>query len=213
MPYIEYETREEWEQSFKTRLGASEIGIVCGKATYKTPLQLWMEKTGKKQPDDLSDNERVSYGTNAEEHLRALFALKHKDKYTVEYHRFRVYYSKHYKFLTATLDGELTELETGRKGIYECKTALIQSRKDFEEWDNRIPDKYYCQLCQQLNATDFDFAILNAELRFPDGSAEIKEYPLERAEAEDDIKYVVGEGVEFWDRVTTGRTPTVKFMI
>lgn len=213
MPYIEYNSRDEWVKSFGNRLGASEIGIVCGVASYKTPSQLWQEKTGRKKPDDLSDNELVSYGTAAEEHLRALFALKHRNKYTVEYHPLRVYHSEEHPFLTATLDGELTEIETGRRGIYECKTCLIQSRADYEEWNNRVPDKYYCQLCQQLYVTDFDFAILNAELRHTDGSAEIKEYSVEREEAENDIQYVVEQGVNFWKNVTSDKAPAVKFRI
>lgn len=214
MPYIEYKAREEWVKSFRERLGASEIAIVCGAASYKTPVTLWEEKTGRKQPDDLSDNELVSYGTAAEEHLRALFALKHKNKYDVEYHPLRVYYGENERFLTATLDGEIAEKETGRHGIYECKTALIQSKASAEEWENnRIPDKYYCQICQQLYVTGFDFVILNAELRHPDGSAEIKEYLIDRAEIEEDIKFVADAGVRFWVKVITDKAPPVKITI
>lgn len=214
MPFIEYESREEWIKSFGNRLGASEIGVVCGAASYKTPQQLWQEKTGRKKAADLSENELVSYGTAAEEHLRALFALKHKNKYDVEYHPLRVYYSEKEPYLTATLDGEIVEKETGRRGIYECKTSMIQSRADYAEWDNgRIPDKYYCQICQQLYVTDFDFVIVNAELRYPDGRAEIIERSCEYTEAENDIQYVVEQGVSFWKNVTSDKAPAVKFRI
>ena len=214
MPFIEYANREKWVKSFDNRLGASEIGIVCGVASYKTPQQLWQEKVGKKKAADLSENELVSYGTAAEEHLRALFALKHRNKYDIEYHPLRVYYSETEPYLTATLDGEIIEKETGRRGIYECKTCMIQSKADYEEWaNNRIPDKYYCQICQQLYVTGFDFVIVNAELRYPDGRAEIIERSCEYTEAENDIQYVVEQGVSFWNNVTTDTAPSVKFRI
>lgn len=212
MPYTEYTNRDEWVKSFDSRLGASEIGVICGAASYKTPAQLWQEKTGRKKPDDLSDNDRVSYGKEAEEHLRALFVLKHK-KYEVEYHPYRVYYAEEHPYLTATLDGELTDKETGGRGIYECKTALIQSKADYEEWDGKIPDKYYCQICQQMYVTGYDFAIINAELRYPDGKAEIREYAVTREEAADDIQYVVQKGAEFWQYVKKNKRPPVKITI
>lgn len=214
MPFIEYESREEWVKSFGNRLGASEIGIVCGVASYKTPQQLWQEKVGKKKAADLSENELVSYGTAAEEHLRALFALKHRNKYEIEYHPLRVYYSENEPYLTATLDGEIIEKETGRRGIYECKTCMIQSKAEYEEWaNNHIPQKYYCQLCQQFYVTGFDFAILNAELRWLNGRAEINEYPVERIEVENDIQFVREKGAEFWRYVTTRKSPPVKITI
>ena len=209
--FLDYQTRQSWEESFGNRIGASEIAIICGIAHYKSATDLWKEKTGRKKPDDISDNELVSYGKEAEKYLRELFLLKHRDKYTSEYHEFRVYFSEEHPFLTATLDGELTEKETGRRGIYECKTCYIQSKRALEEWEHgSIPDKYYCQLCQQFYVTGFDFAVLNAELRFPGGRAEIREYTVERAEIEQDIQFVVGEGVMFWtEYVQTDTEPPV----
>lgn len=213
MPYTEYESREEWVKSFSNRLGASEIGIVCGYASYKTPIQLWEEKTGRRKAADISDNERVSYGSRAEEHLRALFMLKHEKRYDLEYHPLRVYYGADKPFLTATLDGELYDKETEAKGIYECKTAYIQSKAEFAEWQDRIPDKYYCQICQQMFVTGYDFAILNAELRFMDGKSEIREYRLDRADMQDDIDYIVERGAEFWNYVATNKMPPLKIRI
>lgn len=213
--YYDYHTRQSWEESFGNRIGASEIAIICGFSHFKSKTELWKEKTGRKTPDDISDNDLVAYGKEAEKYLRGLFALKHKDKYDVEYHEFRVYYNESDPFLTATLDGELTEKETGRRGIYECKTCYIKSKSALEEWQfNKIPDKYYCQICQQFHVTDFDFAVLNAELRFPDGKAEIREYTIERTDIEQDIEYVVEQGREFWeDYVVTDIEPPVTFRL
>lgn len=215
MSYKEYPDHETWVRSFDNRIGASEIAIICGFANYKSPVDLWKEKTGRKKADDISDDELVSYGKEAEQYLRALFALKHRHKFDVGYHPYRVYYNDETPYLTATLDGELTEKETNRKGIYECKTCLIQSRTALEEWqNNNIPQKYYCQICQQLYTTNYYYAVLNAELRHTDGSAEIREYHIERADIEDDIAYVVSKGVEFWNNyVKTDKAPPVTIRI
>ena len=203
--FYEYHTRQSWEESFGLRIGASEIAIICGFSHFKSTTDLWREKTGRKKPDDISDNELVSYGKEAEKHLRALFGLKHKNQYDIDYHELRVYFAKDAPFLSATLDGELIEKDTGRRGIYECKTCYIQSKHALEEWERgHIPDKYYCQLCQQFYVTGFDFAVLNAELRFPGGKAEIREYYVERSEIEDDIAWVADKGKDFWEKYVFG---------
>lgn len=214
MSYKEYPDRETWVRSFDNRIGASEIAIICGFANYKSPVDLWKEKTGRKKADDISDDELVSYGKEAEQYLRALFALKHRHKFDVDYHPYRVYYNDETPYLTATLDGELIEKDTGRRGIYECKTCLIQSRQALESWHSQIPQKYYCQVCQQLYTTGYYYAVVNAELRFTDGNAEIREYYIERADIEDDIKYVVSQGSEWWNKyVTTDKAPPVTIRI
>ena len=43
-------------------LGGSDISVVMGLNRYKTPLQLWLEKTQRVQPKDLSNVESVYFG-------------------------------------------------------------------------------------------------------------------------------------------------------
>lgn len=208
--YIEYANREEWLAGRKDHIGASEMGVICEVSSFKSKQDLWREKTGRKQPDDLSANEVVSYGTNAEEHLRALFALKHKE-YEVEYHPYRVYQHREYEWLTCTLDGEI--ISGDRKGVLEIKTKLIFSPKDYDEWNGRIPSGYYCQICEQLSVTEYTFAILLVELRKPDASAEIREYLIERTDVENDIRYVVDKAVEFHKYIEADKEPPLKLSI
>ena len=148
MQYKEYPNREEWLQARKNSLGASEVASAMGMG-FETQLDLWKEKTETQPHKSLDDNERVNYGTQAEEHIRALFELKNKDKYKVEYFPFRIYQSKENPFMTCTLDGELTRLVDGKKGGWEGKTAWIMSSQELSEWDNRIPDKYFIQVLPQ----------------------------------------------------------------
>ncbi len=209
LTYKEYPDREAWLKGRQNTIGASEVAIPCGYG-FKSQLELWKEKTGRKPPDDLSGNERVVYGTKAEEHLRALFALKHIHDFDVEYHEFRVYTNSDIPFLSCTLDGELIDKQTGERGIYECKTALINSKRDYEAWQNeQIPQHYYCQLLGQNAVTKYSFAILNAELRYPDGKSEIIERRVDFSDeqCEVDTKFVVDSCYDFWKNVVNDTAP------
>ena len=44
--YRDYENRTAWLRGRNIALGASDIPVVCGLVSYKTPLDLWKEKTG-----------------------------------------------------------------------------------------------------------------------------------------------------------------------
>lgn len=212
MSYVEYKNREDWLANRYQSLGASEMAIAYG-IGFRSRLDLWKEKTGKIKSQDLSDNERVIYGTEAEKYLRGLFALKHIKEYTVDYHAYRVYHNYENPFITATLDGELTEIETGRKGIYECKTCLIMGKRDEVQWQGQIPQNYFIQCLSQLYSTGFEFVVLNAELRHTDGSSEIREYKIERKDHENDIAEVVKSAKDFWRYVETNTPPPEKITI
>ena len=68
-------TREEWLEERKKGIGGSDAATILGLNPYKTSIQLWEEKTGRKQAEDISDKPYVQYGTKAEDHLRELFKL------------------------------------------------------------------------------------------------------------------------------------------
>jgi hypothetical protein len=131
----------------------------------------------------------------------------------VEYKPFLVYHHGEKPYMTCTLDGELVRLSDGKRGVWECKTALIQSKRALEEWDGRIPNNYFCQVVDQLNITQFDFLVLSAELRFPDNTAEIREYTIEADEVLADMAYVEEEVTKFWRYIESDRQPPVVIRI
>ncbi len=112
--------RQEWLELRKKGIGASDASAVVGMNPYKTNVALWEEKTGRREPEDISEKPYVKYGIEAEAPLRKLFALDFP-KYKVTYKPYDVIYHPDYSFIFATLDGRLREKETGRKGIYEGK--------------------------------------------------------------------------------------------
>ena len=57
---------EEWLSYRRRGIGGSDAGVILGLNPYKSPWQLWLEKTGQTEPDDLSTNEYVYWGTKQE---------------------------------------------------------------------------------------------------------------------------------------------------
>ena len=114
--------------------------------------------------------------------------------------------------LTATLDGELTRIADGVKGVYEGKTAEIGKKIQWEEWKNKVPNNYYIQLCQQLYCVgeEYRFSILNAKLKRLNGDSEIRAYEFIRDEMEEDIRLIVNEAKRFWKYVETDKRPPIR---
>ena len=203
--------RDEWLENRKKYIGGSEASAVIGMNPYQTNVDLWMIKTGRREPEDISDKPYVKYGTEAEQYLRELFKLDFP-QYEVQYQENNSYTNDKYPWAAASLDGMLIEKSTGRKGILEIKTTEILRSMQKEQWDHRIPDSYYCQLCQYFAVTEFDYAILKCQMKTVfDGIPylQTKHYVIERSDVEDDIDYLMKEEKKFWRFVKEDRMPNL----
>lgn len=213
LEYKHFPDREAWLKGRKDYpgIGASEASAIVGASSWMSASELWQLKTGRKEPKDLSLNEQVSYGTHAEEHIRALFMLKHPE-YELDYRPFDFMYQKERPWLRCTLDGELV-VPDGERGILEIKTAQIQSKSQYAQWNNRIPDHYLVQLLHQFLATGYSFAYLTAELMYMDGSSTLRSYYFRAQDYYDDMAWLLEEEEKFWDSVLNQKTPNVKLFL
>ncbi len=200
-------SREEWLQN-RGRIGGSDASCIVGMNPYKSNVDLWQIKTGQLISEDISEQPFVKYGTEAEQHLRELFKLDFP-KYHVFYEENNMWLNDKMPFAHASLDGWLID-EEGRKGILEIKTTNILQSMQKEKWNNRIPDNYYIQILHYLMVTEFDFAILKAQLK-SEFNGEIylqtKHYKIERSEVEADIKFLESSERKFWKQVQERRKP------
>lgn len=202
--------RDEWLEKRAGRIGGSDASCIVGMNPYKSNVELWEEKIGKKQAEDISDKPYVKYGTEAEAHLRALFALDFP-QFKVSYEENNMWLNDKYPFAHASLDGWLED-EDGRKGILEIKTTNILQSMQKEKWKNRIPDNYYIQVLHYLMVTEFDFAILKAQLKYDyDGDIMLttKHYKIERDEVKDDIEYLQKAEKDFYSAIKEKRRPSL----
>lgn len=200
-----------WLEERKTGIGGSDAAAVIGMSPYKTNVDLFRIKTGLKV-DTVSSNNAMKYGKAAEKPLYDLFVLDYP-QYECSREEYKIKRHKDYPFILGTLDGELIERDTGRRGVLEIKTTEILKSSHREKWDNRIPDNYFIQVLHYLIVTEYDFAVLKAQLKTKwidaNGREEvrcnIRHYHLERNDFLADIDLLLREEIKFWNEYVIPR--------
>jgi putative phage-type endonuclease len=130
--------RGSWLLHKANTIGSSEIAILLGLNKYKTPLELWAEKTGRKLPDP--ENDYMWFGTQLEPVVGALFERKTGKRVA---RPDAMWTAEDDKRLTATPDFFTCE-DDASNGILECKTSSVV-------WDgDRPPFHAHMQLQWQL---------------------------------------------------------------
>lgn len=206
---LQFDSFGEW-LSRRHGIGGSDASAVLGMNPYKTNEELWLEKTGKLEPVDISDKPYVRYGHEAEPLLRDLFALDYPE-YRVEYYDNNMIRNKKYPWAHASLDGELVEHD-GRRGILEIKTTNILQSMQREKWKERIPDNYYIQILHYLMVTEYDFVVLKAQLKSvwqEEIRLQTRHYFIERKDVLGDIELLKKEEMKFWTDVLKKRRPAL----
>ena len=203
-----YKSREEWLDARKA-IGGSDAGVVMGISHWKDNVTLWREKLGLSNPVDISDKAVVQYGIRMEPRIRDIFKAHHPD-WGVAYSENNLWVNDRIPFAHASLDGWI-ETDDGKWGVLEIKTAEIQKKAQAEAWDGRIPDAYYCQVLHYLLVTEFDFAIVCAELqtRRYDGTIEwrVVERRIDRTEVQRDLDELERRERDFWKHIVDGTEP------
>lgn len=218
-----FKSKEEW---LKARgLGGSSASAILDKNPYMSKLELYRAIVMPNKNPLVYTNDAMNYGTMCEPIIRKLFAYDYKDKYLVHTPKSNeMYRRKDKKYMTATVDGILTEIDTHKRGVLEIKTHDIRNKKDLEEWENHIPVNYYIQVLHYLLVmNDCEFAILTGKLKFYDYHSEdgkkllkteIRYYYIDRNDEriKKDLEYLEKKETEFWEEnVTKKIMPTLRF--
>jgi len=202
--------KRDWLKARYTGIGGSDVSALLGLNPWKTNVDVWEGKVFKMR-DNISNNDAIKYGNRAERPLIDLFKLDYP-KYSVYSKRYEIKRNKDYDYFIGSLDGELIEKETGRKGVLEIKTTSVLSSMAREKWKDKIPNNYYIQCLWYLLVTGWDFVVLKAQLKSEFAGSEVylqtKHYYFERSEVEEDLQLLKEKGIEFWEKhVLTKREP------
>ena len=186
-------SREEWLQIRSTGIGSSDAAAAIGLSSYKCSLSLWLEKTGRQLPEDLSEKEAVVWGTVMEPVLAKMYAERTGRK--VRRVNAVLQHPEH-PFMLANLDREVIT-ESG-SGVLEIKTAGFYSAL---QWEDGVPVAYQCQVLHQLAVTGHawaDVAVLIAG----------QEFRIYRIERDDDkIADLIQREAQFWSWVANDQQP------
>lgn len=195
-----FRNRKEWLTGRADGIGGSDASAAIGRNPWRSNLELWQIKTNRKIAPDISNNERVIYGQTAEEYIRRLYQLQHKDTIDVHYVPNIVLQNRRDPFMLYSPDGLLQDRDTGKCGILEIKTATPITAAQREKWrDDKIPDNYFIQVLHGLNVTGFDFVDLVAELTYAEDRIWRKTYRIERGDFLDELEYVKEGVADFWN--------------
>lgn len=137
MTVEEMQDRKKWESMRNIGIGGSDASTIAGINRWKSPYQLWLEKTGQVEPEDISDNEYVYWGTVLEQ----LVADRFCELTGKKVRKCGMMQSLTHEFMLANVD----RLVVGENAGLECKTANGFKTKEWE--GDNVPDGYYLQ-CQ-----------------------------------------------------------------
>ena len=186
MPY------EDWLEYRKQGIGGSDASVVCGINRYKSPVELWMEKTGQLPHQEAG--EAAYWGTQLEPFVRAEFTKRTGIEVS---RRNELLQSEEHPFMLANLDG-ICEVPDVGPCIFEAKTA---SAYKVGEWEDTIPDEYALQLAHYMAVTGYAGAYIAVLI----GGNTFKWKFIERdAEL---ISMLIQLETDFWNHVQDGTPP------
>ena len=140
---------KEWHAA-REGIGGSDIGALMGKSPWKSPYQLWAEKTGKLPVED-EPSMAMRLGTAFEPAIRDLFAELNEGWLKV--YETGTWQSIHNPLLKANPDG-LIEWEDGKLGVLEIKFTR-------QYWDE-LPEHYNLQVQHYLQVLGLERGIVVA---------------------------------------------------
>ncbi len=206
-------TREEWLQLRNTGLGGSDAGTVLGVNPYKTPLQLYLEKRGELEAEDISSKEAVHFGNILEDVVAAEYARRTGQR--VERCTTMLRHPQH-NWMLGNLDrlvweGDKRPQYKGQirtRKLLECKTALgrfVDKTMWGPDGTDEVPISYLAQCQHYMAVTDAEQCDLAVMMAGP----EFRIYHIHR---DDELigQMIEREG-EFWERIQTGNAPEPDF--
>ena len=181
-------TREQWLDIRQLGIGSSDAAVAVGLSPYKSQLTLWLEKTARKAPEDISQKEAVLWGVELEPVLAQVYAKR--TGYKVRRVNAVLQHPEH-TFMLANLDREVVGHPDG-PGILEIKTASYHSAP---QWEEGVPVAYQCQVLHQLAVTGHAWA----EVAVLIGGQDFRIYRIERDEEK--IGDLIRREAHFWQQV------------
>lgn len=177
----------EWAEARKGGIGGSDVAAIMGISAYKSPYEVWLEKTGRAEPEDLSGKESVEWGNRLESVVAAKFAEMHPELKVKRKNATMVSKSRPWAF--ANVDRELRNAK-GWPGVLEVKTVGARRASD---WDDGVPAYYLTQVQHYLSVTGWAYAWVAVLI----GGQEYREYEV--AKDADDVAAIDAAVDGFWN--------------
>lgn len=181
---------DEWKKARLRGIGGSDVSAICGLNPWKSPLTVYLEKTG--QIDGPVENEAMRWGTLLEPIVAKEFSERTGLK--IRNNNYILQHPK-YPFMLANLDREIV----GKNEGLEIKTT---SAFNGGKMHKDIPDYYYLQCLHYMAVTGY----YRWHLAILVGGNQLHIHTIERDE--EDVKNLIKIESDFWnDHILSGVMP------
>lgn len=183
---------EQWLEYRKTGIGGSDASVVCGINKYRSPVELWLEKTGQLPYQEAG--EAAYWGTQLEPVVRSEFTKRTGIEVKLVKQLLR---SEEHPFMQANLDGICEHPDYGTC-IFEAKTA---SAYKSNEWENSIPAEYMLQIQHYMSVTGYKGTFIAVLI----GGNTFKWKYIERDD--EIIEMLIHLEADFWEHIVNKTPP------
>lgn len=184
-------TREEFLLRRKSGIGGSDVAAVLGKSRFKTPFELWQDKTGA--VTDVEDNDCIYWGNRLEAVVAEEAARRRGFKIQK---RNKMYRHKDHPELIANIDRYIVG-----GGILECKTCSAFAAGKFGTDGDDVPVEYLMQVQHYMYVTGIHECTLAVLVGGND--FRIFDIPFDPAWA----NFAAGRCVAWWQTHVVGNVP------
>jgi len=185
--------RQDWLADRINYLGGTDVGAILGLNPYRCPIRVWLEKTGKYKPKDITDmsdykvfSEPAYWGIADEKNIANRFTQETNLK--VVKPKIQTLQHPSYSFMRGTPDF----IGAGKKQfVLECKSTTEWNKK---AWDgDKIPAMYELQVLYYMMLLNYEYGYIAVRI----GNTEYKHKLIYRdPELE---KTIIDKMVYFWN--------------
>ena len=199
MGRIHVKNEAEWHELRAQNVGASEVAALFDCHDYMTHFELWHQKAGTIPPDDLSENDRVFWGSTLEPAIAD--GVRKRMGWTVR--KIRTYWEHPtVKGCAASLDYEIVSHERG-PGILQIKTTDKFAFMDWEDGDP--PMQYELQVQQEMAVSGRSWGALAVLV----GGNDLQIFIRDRHDPM--IEKIEAAVANFWESIRERKEPTPDF--
>jgi len=173
----------------KLYVGGTDTAAILGMHPFRKRYQVWLEKTGKRDPDNLEDNEPVYWGN----HLEDPIAERYSEVSGLFVRRVNcTLVHPKYNYMRGHIDRKIV----GRKAGLEVKTVGLRSAHLWgDEYTDEIPLHYEIQVLHYLAVTGYDYFDIAALFY----GQEMRVFTVTRQQNLGRIKQIEEAVQDFWE--------------
>ena len=174
-------------------IGGSDIGAILGLSRFRSPLEVWMEKTSKAKKE--VDSLPLRFGSFAEEFVASEYSRSTGFELI---HDESIFVHPEHSFMSAHVDRFVLEgKDVAPTRILECKTANPFTSGTKGEWgevgSDEVPMSYLCQCVWYMAITNLD----RVDLAVLFGNSDFRIYEIARDKDLEEM--IIAKALHFWN--------------